>query len=410
MRLCTLLAVVAFLLIGIVSPGTVTAGPTQATFVRQNSEIQIPQIAVLQGVPEYTISSGTLLYSANGISVIAIEDKMLAENEGVKTYYVDFIASRLFTPQESPIYWEDNPTVRWTTFADSFIDQYIPVGPAPEALQAILTVSPPDLEENIFTENTLAGFESATEGDVLKQFAIWAYMGVDYASLQGAWVFAGLNAQAWEEAEVWFASFAKASSAENLEELDNSISVSFEAQGYSEVVIDLVNHRENYAYVRVEAGTILKNQNGSNQNISIGETGAVLVPAGMSKEVILNTYCINLHRGVPSGSDMLAPSAERNGDLLKLFQNAAGKGYSQGAIQEAVWHLTDGAGVYSHEAQELLADSPGEFKTWDDIDAAAWNPQESPQESSPVIELVIASLVYIGVVITFTVAITISRK
>jgi len=357
-----------------------TAGYPPPTFVRTNAEVRIPQVVTIQTSEPYTVTQGMLLYSENGISVIVIEDKTLANSEGIKTYYVDFIASQL--PPSAYVILIYPPPI---------IDTYIPHGMAPPELRAILTVDVPELENHLLNENAASGIKSATAEDILRQFAIWAYMGVDLASMKGYWLSLGLSEGAWGEAENWLAGFAKASPAKDITELDPSISVSYEPQGYSAVVIGLTNNGTADAYVRAEVGTILNNKNKANQNITIGETGVVFVPAGASKRMRLESYCINLSKGVPAISDMLTPTKEKNEALSTLLGRAAGAGYDYQmyVIQEAVWYITDGRGASSVEAQRLLSDNT-EVKTWQDLNAAPWNPAGSTDEVNFALPLAIS--------------------
>ena len=347
-----------------------TAGPQTPTFVRTNAEVQIPQVVTIQTSEPYTITQGMLLYSENGISVIVIEDKTLTDGEGIKTYYVDFIASQL-PPSAYVILIYPPPT----------IDTYIVHGMAPHGLRAILTVDVPKLENQLLTENAASGIRSAAAEDILRQFAIWAYMGVDLASMKGYWLLLGLSDGVWGEVENWLASFAKASPAKDITELDSSISVSYESQGYSAAIIGLTNNGTADAYIRAEVGTILNNKNKANQDITIGETGVVFVPADASKRVRLESYCINLSKGTPAGTDILTPTKEKNAALSTLLGRAAGAGYDYQThvIQEAVWCITDGRKTSSVEAQRLLSDNT-EVKTWQDLSAAPWNPAGSTDE------------------------------
>jgi len=357
-----------------------TAGPQAPTFVRTNAEVQIPQVVTIQTSEPYTITQGVLLYSENGISVIVIEDKTLTDGEGIRTYYVDFIASQL--PPSAYVILIYPPPV---------IDTYIPHGIAPPELRAILTVDVPELENQLLTENAASGIKLATAEDILRQFAIWAYMGVDLASMKGYWLSLGLSEGAWGEAENWLAGFAKASPAKDITELDPSISVSYEPQGYSAVVIGLTNNGTADAYIRAEVGTILNNKNKANQNITIGETGVVFVPAGASKRMRLESYCINLSKGVPAMDDLLTPMKEKNKALSTLLDRAAGAGYDYQVhvVQEAVWYITDGRGTSSVEAQRLLSDNT-EVKTWQDLSAAPWNPAGSTDEVNFALPLAIS--------------------
>jgi len=358
----------------------VTAGPQAPTFVRTNAEVQIPQVVTIQTSEPYTVTQEMLLYSENGISVIVIEDKTLANGEGIRTYYVDFISSQL--PPSAYVILIYPPPV---------IDTYIPHGMAPPELRAILTVDVPESENQLLTENAASGIKSATAEDILRQFAIWAYMGVDLASMKGYWLSLGLSEGVWGEVENWLASFAKASPAKDITELDSSISVSYEPQGYSAVVIGLTNNGTADAYIRAEVGTILNNKNKANQDITIGETGVVLVPAGASKQMRLESYCINLPKGVPAMSDMLTPTKEKNVTLSTLLGRAAGAGYDYQVhvVQEAVWYITDGRMTSSGEAQRLLSDNT-EVKTWQDLSAAPWNPAGSTDEVNSALPLAIS--------------------
>jgi len=371
---------VAAVLVITVCSSLVTAGPQTPTFVRTNAEVQIPQVITIQTSEPYTITQGVLLYSENGISVIVIEDKTLANGEGIKTFYVDFIASQL-PPSAYVILIYPPPT----------IDTYIVHGIAPPELRAILTVDVPELENQLLTENAASGIRSATAEDILRQFAIWVYMGVDLASMKGYWLSLGLSEGKWGEVENWLASFAKASPAKDLTELDSSISVSYESQGYSAVIIGLTNNGTADAYIRAEVGTILNNKNKANQDITIGETGVVLVLAGASKQMRLESYCINLSKGVPAISDMLTPTKEKNVTLSTLLGRAAEGGYDYQVhvVQEAVWYITDGRMTSSSEAQRLLSDNT-EVKTWQDLSAAPWNPAGSTDEVNFALPLAIS--------------------
>jgi len=363
------------------------AGPQEPTFVRMNAEIQIPQVATIQTSEPYTVTQGTLMYSENGISVIIIENKTLTNGENIKTYYIDFIASQL--PPEAYV-------ILTYIYPPPVIDTYVTYGMAPQELRTILTVDLPELENQLFTENTALGIKSATDDDILRQFAIWTYMGVDLVSMKGYWLSLGLSEGAWEEAENWLASFAMASPAEDITELDPSISVGYEAQGYSVVVIQLTNNGAGDAYIRAEVGTILSNKNKANQDITIGETGVVLVPAGASKQMRLESYCINLSKGTPARIDVLTPTKEKNDSLSTLLGNAAGAGYTgmhrQYVVQEAVWNITDGRVTSSAEAQRLLSDNV-EVKTWRDLGATPWNTEGSADGASSALPLAILLLI-----------------
>jgi hypothetical protein len=359
--------------------------------IRTNAEVQIPQVITVQMSEPYEIAfrivSGMLLYSENGISVIAIENKKtLVDGENVKTYYVDFIASQL--PPDAYVILIHPPPV---------IDTYVAYGMAPQGLQAILTVETPELENQLFTEDVVPGIKSATVEDILRQFAIWAYMGVDLASMKGYWLLLGLSEEAWAEAEGWLASFAKASPAKDLMKLDPSIEVSYEPQGYSTMVIQLTNGGIDDAYVRAEVGTILKNKNEANQNIAIGETGVVFLPTGLSKRMNLKSYCINAGKGAPTKADALIPTNETNFEVKHILASAAapsnvgGRAYYQVHVQEAVWHVTDKTPVYSDEARALLVND-AEIQTWESIEALPWNPEISAGASSVVLILIISTL------------------
>jgi len=346
-----------------------TAGPRVPTFVKTNAEVQIPQVVNIHTSESYAVAQGTLLYSENGISVIVIENKKLANGDGIKTYYIDFISSQL-PPLAYMILIYPPPT----------IETYVVRGMASPELRAILTADFPELENQFLTENAAYGIKSATSEDILRQFAIWAYMGVDLASMRGYWLSIGLSEGGWIEVENWLASFAKASPARDITELDPSISASYEPQGYSAVEIGLANNGSNEAYVRAEVGTILNNNDKTNQNITIGETGVVFVPAGASKRMRLESYCINLSKGTPVENDVLVPTNKKDENLFILLSRAAGAGYTgmnrQYAVQDAVWYITDGRGTPSTEAQRLLLDN-SEVKTWGDLSAAPWNSKSS---------------------------------
>jgi uncharacterized secreted protein with C-terminal beta-propeller domain len=370
--------------------GLVTAGPQIPTFVCTNAEMQIPQVVTIQTFKSYTVAQGTLLYSENGISVMAIENKTLANGAGIKTYYIEFIASQL-PPLAYVILIYPPPTM----------DTYVIRGMAPPGLRAILTVDVPELENHLLTENAASGIKSATEEDILHQFAIWAYMGVDLASMKGYWLSIGLSDGGWMEVENWLASFAKASPARDITELDSSISASYEAQGYSAVAIGLANNGTNEAYVRAEVGTILNNNDKTKQNITIGETSVVLVPAGANKRMRLESYCINLFRGTPVGTDVLVPTKEKDENLVILLSRAAGAGYTgmnrQYAVQDAVWCITDNRGAYSSEAQGLLLDN-SEVKKWEDLSATPWNSESSTSGISYALPLAIVLAISIAAV------------
>jgi uncharacterized secreted protein with C-terminal beta-propeller domain len=359
-----------------------TAGPQLPTFVRTNAEVQIPQVVTIQTSESYTVAQGTLLYSENGISVIVIEDKTLADGKGIKTYYIDFIASQL-PPSAFMILIYPPPT----------IDTYVVSGMAPPGLRAILTVDVPELENQLLTENAPSGIKAATSEDILRQFAIWAYMGVDLASMRGYWLSIGLSDGGWVEVENWLASFAKASPARDITEPDPSISASYEPQGYSAVAIGLANNGADEAYVKAEVGTILNNNDKTNQNITIGETGVVFVPAGATKRMRLESYCINLFKGTPVKNDILFPTKEKDENLFILLSRAAGAGYTgmnrQYAVQDAVWCITDNREASSAEAQMLLLDN-SEVKTWEDLSATPWNSESSTGGISYALPLAIA--------------------
>jgi hypothetical protein len=342
--------------------------------------VQIPQVITIQTSAPYEVESGLLLYSENGISVIVIEDKTLSDGEGVRTYYVDFIASQL--PPDAVVIMIYPPPI---------VDRYVVVGIAPQGLRSILTTDVPKLESVLFTDNVALGLKYATAEDILRQFAIWTYMGVDLASLKGYWLLIGLSEAAWNESEGWLAGFAKSSSAVDITDLPHGVSADYEPHGYSRVTIILTNSRHNHVYVRAKVGTILNNANKSNQNITIGETGAVLLPAGVTKRMTLESYCVNARRGVPTRTDTLAPTIETNEELSKLLSRAAapatvGREYSQRVIQEAVWHITDGTGIHSAEARALLADNT-EVRTWEDVATASGSSESSASTNDDLAQL-----------------------
>lgn len=374
---------VVAILVFVTCSSVALAGPKEPTFVRTNAEIQIPQVVTIQTSEPYTVTPGMLLYSENGISVIIIENKTLTNGENIRTYYIDFVASQL--PPEAYV-------ILTYIYPPPVIDTYVAYGMAPQELWTILTVDIPELENQLFTENTARGIKSATAEDILRQFAIWAYTGVDLMSMKGYWLSLGLSEGAWEEAENWLASFAMASPADDITELDPSISVSYEPQGYSAVIIQLTNNGAADAYIRAEVGTILSNKNKTNQNITIGETGVAFLPAGARKQMRLESYCINLSKGTPAKTDVLTPTKERDEALSTLLCNAAGAGYAgrnqQHVVQEAVWCITDGRVTSSAEAQRLLSDNV-EVKTWRDLGAAPWNPEAPTEGTSSALPLAI---------------------
>jgi uncharacterized secreted protein with C-terminal beta-propeller domain len=370
-----------------------TAGSQIPTFVKTNAEVQIPQVVNIHTSESYAVAQGMLLYSENGISVIVIENKTLANGDGIKTYYIDFIASQL-PPLAYMILIYPPPT----------IDTYVVRGMASTGLRAILTADVPELENQRLTENAAHGIKSATSEDILRQFAIWAYMGVDLASMRGYWLSIGLSEGGWMEVENWLASFAKASPARDITELDPSISTSYEPQGYSAVEIGLANNGTDEAYVRAEVGTILKNNDKTNQNITIGETGVVFVPAGASKRMRLESYCINLSKGTPVENDLLIPTKEKDENLFILLSRAAGAGYTgmnrQYAIQDAVWCITDNREASSSEAQRLLLDN-SEVKTWEDLSATPWGSESSTGGISYALPLAIVLAISLAAVWIF---------
>jgi len=359
-----------------------TAGSQIPKFVKTNAEVQIPQIVNVKTSESYAVAQGMLLYSENGISVIVIENKTLANGDGIKTYYIDFIASQL-PPLAYMILIYPPPT----------IETYVVRGMASPELRAILTADLPELENQLLTENAAYGIKSATSEDILRQFGIWVYMGVDLASMRGYWLSIGLSDEGWIEVENWLASFAKASPSRNITELDSTISASYEPQGYSAVAIGLVNNGTDEAYVLAEVGTILNNNDKTNQNITIGETGVVFVPAGASKRMRLESYCINLSKGTPVKNDILFPTKEKDESIFILLSRAAGAGYTgmnrQYAVQDAVWCITDNREASSAEAQMLLLDN-SEVKTWEDLSATPWNSESSTGGISYALPLAIA--------------------
>ena len=370
-----------------------TAGSQSLTFVRNNAEVQIPQVVTIHTSESYTVAQGTLLYSENGISVIVIENKTLANGDGIKTYYIDFIASQL-PPSALVILIYPPPNM----------DTYIVMDMAPPDLRAILAVDVPKLENQLLTENAAFGIKSASSEDISRQFAIWAYMGVDLASMKGYWLSIGLSDESWMEVENWLASFAKASPARDITELDSSISVSYVPKGYSAVAIGLANNGTGEACVRAEVGTILNNKDKTNQNITIGETGIVMVPAGESKRMRLESYCINLSKGTPVENDVLFPTKGKNENLYILLRRAAGAGYTgmnrQYAVQDAVWCITDGKGPSSAEAQMLLSDN-SEVKTWEDLSATPWDSESSTGGTNYMVPLAIILAMSLAIVWLF---------
>jgi inhibitor of cysteine peptidase len=388
-----LIAVLVPVLLLVAVSSLATAGTQIPTFVRTNAEMQIPQVVTIQTSESYAVAKGMLLYSENGISVIVIENKTLTNGDGIKTYYIDFVASQL-----PPIAY------RILIYPLPPIDTYVVRGMASPELRAILAVDVPKLENQLFTENSASGIKSATAQDILRQFAIWAYMGVDLASMKGYWLSIGLSDGGWMEAENWLASFAKASPARDITELDSSISASYDPKGYSAVEIGLTNNGTDEAYVRAEVGTVLNNKDKANQNITIGETGVVLVPAGESKRVRLESYCINLSKGTPMENDVLFPTKGKNENLFILLSRAAGAGYTgmnrQYQVQDAVWSITDGRETYSAEAQRLLSDN-SEIKTWNDLSAAPWDSESSTVGTNYIVPVAIILAMSLAIVWLF---------
>lgn len=189
-----------------------------------------------------------------------------------------------------------------------------------------------------------------------KQFMIWSYLGVDKYSLETIWTGAyGESGKDWTAIVDLLAKEAAVDIGTELRDAidDGNIIAEFKANGYSSVTMNVMSTALKTVVVNVYLGTVLNNIGGQNQDIGIAETVTVYLPKGYTKTFTVSSYCVNMHKGVPSSNDALEIAAEKvDSHVLGTMQKAFGMGRAATSVaQSAVWHHTDGGSVHGDAAE-----------------------------------------------------------
>lgn len=195
--------------------------------------------------------------------------------------------------------------------------------------------------------------------DLWKQFIIWKYLGVEESALRTAWLKA--YGRSTFEYDLLYKTSEMAYAKDNSQGTDletavkfGYIRVDYEANGYTSVDLDVYSYKQ--VIVNINLGQIFENKGGSNQDLGVAEPVTIFMPNGVSKYLNIKTYCINLHKGVPSSRDVLAAGGGVGSNVKQeiTIQYVAGR-TSTGAAQSAVWRETDGSGnnYTTYELEEL---------------------------------------------------------
>ncbi len=195
----------------------------------------------------------------------------------------------------------------------------------------------------------------------IKQTLIWAYEDVDTYSLYEVWTKYFYRSETEWKKDIYPAvvELQKISPALDLKEAQSKLKVEITPQGYSKVWFSMYNPTNENVIVTVHRGRTLENLNKKNQNIALGETKTVYIPANEKRSFYMASYCINQHKGSPTESDKTIVGGYVEEKLQKVIAIAESKGVAgKTESQSAVWHITDRAEVSGY-ASNLVEESEG---------------------------------------------------
>lgn len=250
-------------------------------------------------------------------------------------------ANMVFYPSETWIMFSEHSATVLQTPDDSFSLDFNIEEQSPDIIYPMESTYPADE----FLEEIVKSDYSKTE----KQFIIWKYLGVEEEALRIKWLKDyGESKKDYEKLSrtELFRKASKNSIGISIEKAIEKglVEVHYQANGYSSIRVTMYAKED--VVVNIPLGQVFKNMGGQNQNLGVSEPVTVYMLKERRKKFEVKSYCINQHKGVPTGNDKL----EVEGSVPEKVKSTmramyAGGIASAGESQSLVWADTDGAGA-----------------------------------------------------------------